>query len=80
MICDIFNKYLLLSVDGAWGKWSGFTGCTVSCDGGESHRTRLCNNPKPAYGGKKCKGSGKETKKCNQQPCPGMEFEISCLF
>ncbi|XP_062577641.1 papilin-like [Saccostrea cucullata] len=35
-------------------------------------RFRNCTNPKPAYGGKSCNGSGMntESKSCNSNPCP----------
>jgi len=40
-------------------------------------RTRQCNNPVPAHGGKDCDGELKETKPCKLKECPGMIFFIN---
>ena len=56
-------------VDGDWSAWSGYSTCTASCGGGTYSRTRVCNNPTPAYGGADCSGSTSETTACNTQSC-----------
>ncbi|OCT77930.1 thrombospondin-2 [Xenopus laevis] len=57
-------------INGKWGPWSPWSSCTVTCGGGLRERSRLCNNPKPQYGGKKCGGDPKEKEMCNKQDCP----------
>ena len=70
-------KYVLSvrgPVDGNWGDWSEWSGCSVTCDGGVRERTRICNAPAPENGGKDCgvDGSlGRDIKICNKNPCPG---------
>ncbi|XP_022081548.1 hemicentin-1-like isoform X2 [Acanthaster planci] len=59
-------------VDGMWGSWSRWGGCSSTC--GESafkSRRRDCDNPPPENGGLKCEGKGHEIKLCNLDPCPG---------
>jgi len=65
-------------VDGIWNDWSDFTQCPVSCGGGDQSRSRSCDNPAPANGGKKCVSgiSGErveeeeESRRCNEAACP----------
>ncbi|XP_068710256.1 SCO-spondin-like [Montipora foliosa] len=42
------------TVDGAWGSWSPWAPCSVTCAWGNRVRTRNCNNPRPQYGGQPC--------------------------
>ena len=56
-------------VDGKWGKWSKYGKCSVTCGGGQRLRTRKCNRPKPAGGGKKCEGENQQTQECNTKSC-----------
>lgn len=65
-----FSLYSLLIVDGAWGPWSPWAICSATCGGGTRTRTRVCNSPRPQYGGKKCPGESKDTDSCNKQDCP----------
>ncbi|KAJ8359776.1 hypothetical protein SKAU_G00163010 [Synaphobranchus kaupii] len=57
-------------VDGGWGPWSPWATCSVTCGGGIRGRTRVCNSPRPQYGGKRCIGEAKSTDVCNKQNCP----------
>ncbi|XP_062599842.1 coadhesin-like, partial [Saccostrea cucullata] len=57
-------------VDGGWSGWGGWGRCSTTCDAGAQIRTRHCNQPKPAYGGKTCTGSNHESQSCSQIPCP----------
>uniref|UniRef100_A0A8C5QIT0 Thrombospondin-2 n=1 Tax=Leptobrachium leishanense TaxID=445787 RepID=A0A8C5QIT0_9ANUR len=57
-------------INGKWGPWSPWSSCSVTCGGGLRDRARLCNNPKPQHGGKKCIGETKEKDMCNKQDCP----------
>ena len=75
----------LAIVDGEWGCWGDWSGCTATCGGGESMRSRLCDDPLPQHGGANCPGNAtfverlpnndimqqKETKTCNDHHCPG---------
>uniref|UniRef100_A0A7M5US14 Hemicentin-1 n=1 Tax=Clytia hemisphaerica TaxID=252671 RepID=A0A7M5US14_9CNID len=55
--------------DGAWGSWSSYSKCSVSCDKGTHYRTRTCVGKK--HGGKDCVGEDKETGICDTKvPCP----------
>merc|ERR1719309_1791426 len=57
-------------VDGGFGKWTSWSTCTRTCGTGDQKRTRLCNSPAPANGGRKCIGSYLENQKCNKHKCP----------
>nr|XP_058953113.1 coadhesin-like [Pocillopora verrucosa] len=56
-------------VDGHWSPWSGYGRCSKSCGRGYQYRTRKCNNPPPANGGKRCRGSSRRKRSCNSHPC-----------
>lgn len=68
----IHAMHLFLLVHGGWSQWSGYDECSVKCGGGTQKRTRGCNKPEPANGGRDCEGSPTETRSCKVQPCPGM--------
>ncbi|KAM4525445.1 A disintegrin and metalloproteinase with thrombospondin motifs 14 isoform 1-T1 [Odontesthes bonariensis] len=57
--------------DGSWGSWSKFGSCSRTCGGGIRSRSRQCNNPLPAYGGRDCPGSGFDYQMCNTEECAG---------
>ncbi|XP_061083689.1 thrombospondin-2 isoform X1 [Conger conger] len=57
-------------IDGSWGPWSPWATCSVTCGGGVRGRSRVCNSPRPQYGGKRCSGEPKSTDICNKQDCP----------
>ncbi|KAL9952088.1 hypothetical protein ACROYT_G039293 [Oculina patagonica] len=59
-----------LAVDGGWSDFGDWSECSVTCGDGQQERSRTCTNPPPAYGGAECTGSNKETKPCNNGPCP----------
>ncbi|XP_077596400.1 A disintegrin and metalloproteinase with thrombospondin motifs 2-like [Stigmatopora nigra] len=63
----------LLRQDGGWSPWSNYTSCSRTCGGGIQIRSRKCNNPPPANGGRTCFGNSFEFQLCNQQhKCPPM--------
>ncbi|XP_078001161.1 thrombospondin-2-like [Glandiceps talaboti] len=57
-------------IDGGWGEWSPWSPCTVTCDGGNKERARMCNNPAPQHGGRDCRGKSRDKERCNVQSCP----------
>uniref|UniRef100_A0A8D2IS80 ADAM metallopeptidase with thrombospondin type 1 motif 14 n=1 Tax=Varanus komodoensis TaxID=61221 RepID=A0A8D2IS80_VARKO len=59
------------SQDGSWSSWSKFGSCSRTCGGGVRSRSRNCNNPPPAYGGRHCPGAMYEYQVCNMDECRG---------
>lgn len=43
-------------------------------------RKRLCNNPKPANGGRDCEGPATESQPCNSNPCPGLHGSLNTVI
>ena len=75
MFYFVLKNNFCFAVDGGYGPWGEFSDCTVTCGGGTRERTRLCDNPKPEFGGKTCEGQGLgesvQTESCNVElPCP----------
>uniref|UniRef100_A0A8C0UL25 ADAM metallopeptidase with thrombospondin type 1 motif 2 n=1 Tax=Cyanistes caeruleus TaxID=156563 RepID=A0A8C0UL25_CYACU len=64
----------ILKQDGHWGAWSKFGSCSRTCGTGVKYRTRQCDNPHPANGGRTCVGPSYEFQLCNTQDCP-KDFE-----
>ena len=58
-------------VDGEWGYWSAFGPCSKSCGEGQKTRKRICNDPSPRNGGRKCAGKATEVQKCKERACKG---------
>ncbi|XP_037634136.1 A disintegrin and metalloproteinase with thrombospondin motifs 13 [Sebastes umbrosus] len=63
-------------VHGSWSNWSEFLPCSRTCGGGVTHRTRKCNNPRPAFGGNDCEGSDIEAELCHQQLCERTQLDF----
>ncbi|KAF4077273.1 hypothetical protein AMELA_G00206130, partial [Ameiurus melas] len=59
----------ILRQDGHWGQWTKFGSCSRTCEGGVRFRTRECNNPIPANGGRTCYGNNYEFQLCNTEEC-----------
>ncbi|XP_058852679.1 A disintegrin and metalloproteinase with thrombospondin motifs 2 [Acipenser ruthenus] len=59
----------ILKQDGNWGPWSKFGSCSRTCGSGVRFRTRQCDNPLPANGGRTCYGPSYEFQLCNTQEC-----------
>ncbi|XP_029557460.1 A disintegrin and metalloproteinase with thrombospondin motifs 2 [Salmo trutta] len=59
----------ILRQDGGWGTWSNFGSCSRTCGGGVRFRTRQCDNPIPANGGRTCYGNSYEFQLCNLEEC-----------
>eukprot|EP00795_Rhopilema_esculentum_P015280 gene15280-6491_t len=56
--------------DGNWGQWNQWSLCSAACAGGRRSRSRFCDSPFPAHGGKTCPGVGYEEAVCNSEQCP----------
>lgn len=56
-------------VDGGWGFWSPWSACSALCGQGFTVRTRSCDSPAPAFGGKDCIGKKDESQQCHVDPC-----------
>ncbi|XP_056136102.1 A disintegrin and metalloproteinase with thrombospondin motifs 13 [Lampris incognitus] len=63
-------------VHGSWSSWSGFSPCSRTCGGGVSYRTRQCNNPRPAFGGKECEGRDMEAELCHRELCERTQLDF----
>ncbi|XP_062392780.1 A disintegrin and metalloproteinase with thrombospondin motifs 2 [Sardina pilchardus] len=59
----------ILRQDGSWGQWSKFGSCSRTCGGGVRFRTRQCDNPIPANGGRTCYGNSYEFQLCSIEEC-----------
>ncbi|XP_077634623.1 A disintegrin and metalloproteinase with thrombospondin motifs 14, partial [Crocuta crocuta] len=57
--------------DGGWSSWTKFGSCSRSCGGGVRSRSRSCDSPPPAYGGRLCSGPMFQYQVCNSEECPG---------
>ena len=62
--------YCTYAVDGSWGPWK-LGPCSVTCGKGTLVRTRKCDNPAPANGGKGCVGNSTEVQPCEERCCSG---------
>ncbi|CAB1416905.1 unnamed protein product [Pleuronectes platessa] len=59
----------IIKQDGNWGSWSEFGQCSRTCGGGVQFRTRDCDNPRPANGGRTCVGATYQFQICNSDEC-----------
>lgn len=57
-------------VDGQWSQWGMYGKCSVTCGGGFKYRSRKCDNPAPASGGKNCQGPSFQSVVCKTKACP----------
>lgn len=55
---------------GGFGDWSQWTDCSVTCGSGSKQRSRICDTPYPAYGGRNCSGNYQEQSICKDRYCP----------
>ncbi|XP_076994271.1 A disintegrin and metalloproteinase with thrombospondin motifs 2 [Tamandua tetradactyla] len=66
----------ILKRDGNWGAWSPFGSCSRTCGTGVKFRTRQCDNPHPANGGRTCSGLAYDFQLCNSQGCPDPQADF----
>uniref|UniRef100_A0A3Q2PG62 A disintegrin and metalloproteinase with thrombospondin motifs 2-like n=1 Tax=Fundulus heteroclitus TaxID=8078 RepID=A0A3Q2PG62_FUNHE len=59
----------IMKQDGNWGAWSEFGQCSRTCGEGVQFRTRNCDNPSPANGGRDCRGLTYQFQLCNTNEC-----------
>ncbi|KAI3351216.1 hypothetical protein L3Q82_005769 [Scortum barcoo] len=59
----------IIKQDGNWGSWSEFGQCSRTCGGGVQFRTRDCDSPRPANGGRTCVGATYQFQMCNTNEC-----------
>ncbi|XP_059372003.1 A disintegrin and metalloproteinase with thrombospondin motifs 2-like isoform X3 [Carassius carassius] len=59
----------IMKKDGSWGMWSEFGSCSHTCGRGLQFRTRACDNPRPANGGRICSGPSYQFQICNMHEC-----------
>uniref|UniRef100_A0A0B7A791 Uncharacterized protein n=1 Tax=Arion vulgaris TaxID=1028688 RepID=A0A0B7A791_9EUPU len=58
-------------VDGGWSLWATWTLCTATCGKGVRKRSRVCDSPRPQFGGLECEGSTTHQEECyGGQLCP----------
>ena len=77
--------YFNEKVHGNWGSWEPWGSCSVTCANGTQTRTRLCDDPKPMFGGDNCTSNSSWTEMwnadnntmeatdyqdCDEGPCP----------
>ncbi|XP_042230990.1 hemicentin-1-like isoform X2 [Homarus americanus] len=56
-------------VNGAWGSWSEWTGCSMTCGIGVRVKNRRCSAPYPRFGGLSCQGEERQIEKCEGDAC-----------
>lgn len=63
------------TVNGGYSPWTTWSACPSKCGKSAAYRsrTRQCNNPKPAFGGRPCVGPPVEKELCPVKLCPGRE-------
>ncbi|KAG7159640.1 A disintegrin and metalloproteinase with thrombospondin motifs 14-like 2, partial [Homarus americanus] len=69
--------------DGGWSTWSQWGPCSRTCGTGVAFRTRACDHPPPAWGGRRCRGKREEWKVCGVEECPLPRIDIraqQCSF
>ena len=70
--------YTNVIVGGHWSKWSAFTQCSKTCDGGIRKRTRSCYNPAPRPPTEKgCPDIAHQEEICNTISCRKYFFSFS---
>ncbi|XP_078498867.1 hemicentin-1 [Lissotriton helveticus] len=61
---------LTVQVHGGFSEWFEWQTCSVTCGHGVQKRSRRCNSPLPANGGRHCHGPDTESRDCQNKLCP----------
>ena len=72
-IISVINDVVLV-INGNWGTWESWSGCSSSCGIGQRSRSRACDSPSPSIGGLPCTVDGftdLEVESCNSNDCTG---------
>ncbi|WAQ96957.1 ATS3-like protein [Mya arenaria] len=56
-------------IPGGWSDWSPWSECSANCNFGFKRRSRVCDDPKPDYGGADCDGESENTDLCIAEEC-----------
>lgn len=64
------NADIKCPVDGGWGEWKMYGGCSVTCGEGTIEFFRQCDQPRPEHCGQKCSGPETMVKACRAIDCP----------
>ncbi|XP_063675690.1 semaphorin-5B-like [Bolinopsis microptera] len=59
-----FEALCAVAIDGGWSDYSDWGACSAGCGKGTQTRSKTCNNPPPANGGKDCGGEAVESREC----------------
>ncbi|XP_019718321.1 hemicentin-1 isoform X1 [Hippocampus comes] len=62
---------LHVQINGGYSNWQDWGPCSSICGQGSQERSRLCNNPEPANGGRTCIGPSIDSRTCHAGLCPG---------
>ncbi|KAK7106181.1 hypothetical protein V1264_017467 [Littorina saxatilis] len=54
-------------VNGNWGGWQRWSGCSATCELGTRERRRRCDSPPANFCGRQCPGSEAQSEGCNSQ-------------
>ncbi|XP_033111894.1 A disintegrin and metalloproteinase with thrombospondin motifs 18-like [Anneissia japonica] len=74
-VCTDFGSEGPAAVDGGWSEFdSAWSDCSRTCGGGMRSKTRRCDNPPPAFGGKVCQGESIIYDICNLQYCESSQL------
>lgn len=56
-------------VDGKWSSWGHWSSCSKTCGAGVQFQEKLCDSPKPQWGGKECVGENRNFQSCQIRSC-----------
>ena len=70
--------FLFTTVDCVWSNWDTWTPCSVSCGGADQTRSRTITTM-PMNMGQECGDNDMETRRCNENACPGNQLMNNLL-
>ncbi|KAH3833888.1 hypothetical protein DPMN_107204 [Dreissena polymorpha] len=71
LVDPVSKRAFIAPMHGGWSAWSDWNMCSAdgTCSIGYQMRFRLCDGPRPAFGGRNCEGFPAETRMCHLTPC-----------